>query len=108
MSRSELLALRRAELIALCGSQRRDLALTADDVGRSLWVVDAAVVASRRAAAHPALLAGFVVVVVAAVVLRPSRIVRLLTWGVPAVLSVRRVAAQWLNRRHHGRGLLDN
>jgi len=106
MSRSESLALRRAALIALCGSQRRDLALTADDVGRSLWVVDAAVAASRRAAARPALLAGFVVV--AAVVLRPSRIVRLLTWGLPAVLSVRRAAALWLNRRHHGRDLLDN
>jgi hypothetical protein len=106
MSRSESLALRRAALIALCGSQRRDLTLTADDVGRSLWVVDAAVAASRRAAARPALLAGFVVV--AAVVLRPSRIVRLLTWGVPAVLSVRRAAALWLNRRHHGRDLLDN
>jgi len=106
MSRSESLALRRAELILLCGSQRRGLALTADDVGRSLWVVDAAVAASRRAAARPALLAGFVVV--AAVVLRPSRIVRLLTWGLPAVLSVRRAAALWLNRRHHGRDLLDD
>jgi NaMN:DMB phosphoribosyltransferase len=106
MSRSESLALRRAALIALCGSQRRDLALTVDDVGRSLWVVDAAVAASRRAAARPALLAGFVVV--AAVVLRPSRIVRLLTWGLPAVLSVRRAAALWLNRRHHGRDLLDD
>ena len=106
MSRSESLTLRRAELIARCDSQRRDLALTADDVGRSLWVVDAAVVASRRATAHPALLVGFVVV--AAVVLRPSRIVRLLTWGLPAVLSVRRVAALWLNRRHPGRDLLDN
>jgi len=106
MSRSESLALRRAELIAQCGSQRRDLAVTADDVGRSLWVVDAAVVASRRAAAHPALLVGFVAV--AAVVLRSSRIVRLLTWGFPAVLSVRRAAALWLNRRHHGRDLLDN
>jgi len=106
MSRSESVALRRAALIALCGSQRRDLALTADDVGRSLWVVDAAVAASRRAAARPALLAGFVVV--AAVVLRPSRIVRLLTWGLPAVLSVRRAAALWLNRRHHGRDLLDD
>jgi len=106
MSRSESLALRRAALIALCGSQRRDLALTAEDVGRSLWVVDAAVAASRRAAARPALLAGFVVV--AAVVLRPSRIVRLLTWGLPAVLSVRRAAALWLNRRHHGRDLLDD
>ena len=106
MSRSESLAVRRAELIALCGSQRRNLALTADDVGRSLWVVDAAVVASRRAAAHPALLVGFVVV--AAVVLRPSRIVRLLTWGLPAVLSVRRVATLWLNRRHPGRDLLDS
>lgn len=106
MSRSESLAVRRAELIALCGSQRRDLAVTADDVGRSLWVVDAAVVASRRAAAHPALLVGFVAV--AAVVLRSSRIVRLLTRGFPAVLSVRRAAALWLNRRHHGRDLLDN
>lgn len=106
MSRSESLALRRAELIAQCGSQRRDLAVTADNVGRALWVVDAAVVASRRAAAHPALLVGFVAV--AAVVLRSSRIVRLLTWGLPAVLSVRRAAALWLNRRHHGRDLLDN
>jgi len=106
MSRSESVALRRAELIALCGSQRRDLAVTADDVGRSLWVVDAAVAASRRAAAHPALLVGFVAV--AAVVLRSSRIVRLLTWGLPAVLSVRRAAALWLNRRHDGRDLLDN
>lgn len=106
MSRSESLALRQAELIALCSSQRRDLALTADDVGRSLGVVDAVVAASRRAAAHPALLVGFVVV--AAVVLRPSRIVRLLTWGLPAVLSVRRVATLWLHRRHQGRVLLDN
>jgi len=106
MSRSQSLALRRAELIALCDSQRRDLAFTADDVGRSLWIVDAAVVASRRAAAHPALLVGFAVV--AAVVLRPSRIVRLLTWGLPAVLSARRVATLWLHRRHHGRALLDN
>ena len=106
MSRSESLALRRAALIALCGSQRRDLALTADDVGRSLWVVDAAVVASRRAAAHPALLVGFVVVV--AVVLRPSRIVRLLTWGLPAVLSVRRVADLWLHRRHRAPALLES
>lgn len=105
MNRSEALASRRVELIALCGSQRRDLALTADDVGRSLWVVDAAVVASRRAAAHPALLVGFVVV--AAVVLRPARIVRWLTWGLPAILSARRVAAVWLDRRRHGRDLLD-
>ena len=106
MSRSESLAPRRAELIALCGSQRRDLAITVDDVGRSLWVVDAAVVASRRATAHPALLVGFVVV--AAVVLRPSRIVRLLIWGLPAVVSVRRVATLWLHRRHQGRVLLDS
>lgn len=106
MRRSESLVLRRAELIALCGSQRRDLALTADDVGRSLWVIDAAVVASRRAAANPALLAGFVVV--AAVVLRSSRIARLLTWGLPAILSVRRVATVWLQRRNHGRALLEN
>ena len=106
MSRSESLALRQAELITLCGSQRRDLVLTTDDIGRSLWVLDAAVVASRHAAAHPALLAGFAVV--AAVVLRPSRLVRLLTWGLPAVISVRRVAALWLNRRHRGRDLLDN
>ena len=105
MSRGESLVLRRAELIAQCELQRRDLALIAVDVGRSLWVVDAAVGASRRAAAHPALLVGFVVV--AAVVLRPSRIVRLLTWGLPAVLSVRRVADLWLHRRHHGRDLLD-
>ena len=106
MNRSESLALRRAELLAQCDSQRRDLALTADDVGRSLWVVDAAVVASRRAAAHPALLVGLVVV--AAVVLRPSRIIRLLTLGLPAVLSVRRVATLWLHRRHHGRELHDS
>ncbi|MBK7904043.1 MAG: hypothetical protein IPJ97_14680 [Proteobacteria bacterium] len=106
MSRSESLALRRADLIAQCDLQRRDLALTAGDVGRSLWVVDAAVVASRRAAAHPALLVGFVIV--AAVVLRPSRVIRLLTLGLPAVLSVRRVAALWLHRRHHGRDLLDS
>ena len=105
MSRSESLALRRADLIALCDSQRRDLALTADEVGRSLWVVDAAVVASRRAAAHPALLVGFVVV--AAVVLRPSRIVRLLAWGLPAVVSARRVADLWLQRRHPAPALLD-
>ena len=106
MSRSESLALRRAELIAQCDSQRRDLALTAGDVERSLWVVDAAVVASRRAAAHPALLAGFAIV--AAVVLRPSRIIRLLTLGLPAVLSIRRVATLWQHRRHHGRDLLDS
>lgn len=106
MSHSEPLALRRAELIALCGSQRRDLAVTTDNVGRSLWVLDAAVVASRHAAAHPALLAGFAVV--AAVVLRSSRIVRLLTWGLPAVISVRRVAALWLHRRHQGRDVLDS
>ena len=106
MSRGESLALRRAELIALCGSQRRDLALTADDAGRSLRIVDAAVVAARRAAAYPALLIGLVVV--ATIVLRPSGIVRLLRWGPPAVLAVRRVAALWLQRRHHGRALLDN
>ena len=106
MSRSRSLALRRAELIAQCESQRRDLALTADDVGRSLWVVDAAVVASRRVAATPALVVGFIVV--AAVVLRPSRILRMLTWGLPAVLSARRVASLWLHRRHHGHALLDN
>lgn len=99
MSEREPLAVRRAELIALCAVQRRDLAFTADDVGRSLWVVDAAVVASRRVAAHPALLAAFVLVAV--VVLRPGRLVRLLTWGLPAVLSVRRAATLWL-RQHHG------
>jgi hypothetical protein len=106
MSRGERLAARRAELIALCGSQRRDLAFTADDVGRSLWVVDAAVVASRRVAAHPALLVGFVVA--AAVVLRSSRIVRLLTWGLPAALSARRVATLWLSRRHRELALPGN
>jgi hypothetical protein len=104
MTRGETLALRRAALIAQCDSQRRDLALTADDVGRSLWVVDAAVVASRRVAATPALLVGFVIV--AAVVLRPSRILRMLTWGLPAALSARRVANLWLHRRHPGRDVL--
>jgi hypothetical protein len=68
--------------------------------------VDAAVVASRRVAATPALLVG--IIIVAAVVLRPSRIVRILAWGLPAVLSVRRVANLWLHRRHHGHALLDN
>ena len=105
MSRNDSLALRRAELIALCDSQRRDLSLTAEGVGRSLWLVDAAVVASRRAAAHPALLVG--VVVVAAAVLRSSRIVRLLTWGLPAILSVGRVATLWRHRRYPGRDALD-
>jgi hypothetical protein len=41
-------------------------------------------------------------------VLRPSRIVRLLIWGLPAVVSVRRVATLWLHRRHQGRVLLDS
>ncbi len=97
MNRSESLAWRQAELIALCESQRRDLAVTADDARRSFWLVDAVVLASRRAAAHPALLAGFLVV--ATIVLRPSRIVRLLNWGLPAVISARRMAAKWLHRR---------
>jgi hypothetical protein len=105
MNRSELLALRQAELVALCAEQRSDLALAADDARRSLWFVDTAVVASRRAAAHPALLVGFVFV--AAVVLRPGRIVRLLTWAVPAVLSVRRMATPWLQRRRHERYSLE-
>jgi uncharacterized membrane protein len=59
--------------------------------------VDAAVVASRRVAAHPALLVGLVVV--ATVALRPSRILRLLTWGLPAVLSIRRMATLWMPSR---------
>ena len=106
MSRSESLASRRAELIALCGSQRGDLALNTDEVGRSLWLVEAAVVAARRAAARPALLVGLAVVT--AIVLRPGRILRLLTWGLPAVLSVRRVASLWLYRRHLGRDVLES
>jgi len=106
MSRGESLASRQAELIALCGSRRHDLALTADDVGRSLWFVDAAVVAARRAAARPALMVGLAVV--AAVVLRPRRILRLLTWGLPAAVSLRRVATLWLHRRHQGRDVLES
>jgi hypothetical protein len=106
MSKREPLTVRRAELIALCAVQRRDLAFTVDEVGRSLWIVDAAVAASRRFAARPALLAAFVAVAV--VVLRPGRIARLLTWGLPAALSVRRVANLWLHRRHDGRALLDS
>jgi len=106
MSRGESLASRQAELIALSGSQRHDLALTAYDVGRSLWFVDAAVVTARRAAAHPALLVGLAVV--AAIVLRPRRIVRLLTWGLPAAVSLRRVATLWLHRRHPGRDVLES
>jgi hypothetical protein len=99
MSEREPLAVRRAELIALCAVQRGDLAFAAADAGRSLWIVDATVAASRRVAAHPALLAG--VVVLAVVVLRPARLIRLLTWGLPAVLSARRAATLWLR---HQRG----
>jgi hypothetical protein len=105
MNRRESLALRQTELVALCAAQRSELVLTADDVARSLWFVDAAVVASRRIAARPALLAGLLVV--AAVVLRPGRIVRLLTWGLPAILSVRRLPTLWLQRRHDGRDSFD-
>lgn len=106
MNRSESLALRRAELVALCAAQRGDMGIAAGEAGRSLWFVDAAVVASRRAAAHPALLVGCVVV--AAMVLRPSHIVRLLTWGLPAVFSARRVADLWLHQRRRAPALLDN
>lgn len=100
MSESEPLGVRRAELIALCAVQRGDLAFAADDVGRSLWIVNAAVAVSRRAAAHPTLLASCVVLAV--VVLRPARLVRMFSWGLPAVLSARRVASLWLR---HQRGV---
>jgi hypothetical protein len=98
MSNRGSLAVRRAELIALCEVQRSDLTFAAEDVGRSLWMVDAAVAASRRVAAHPALLAS--VVVVAGLVLRPGRVLRLLSWGVPVALSARRAATAWLQRSH--------
>ena len=95
----QALDVRREELIALCAMQRRDVAFAAGDIGRSVWFVNAALVASRRAAAHPALLAGFVVA--AAVVLRPGRILRLLIWGLPAMFSARHAATRWLR---HTRG----
>jgi hypothetical protein len=98
VSERGLLALRRAELIATCESQRRELASSTEDVARSLWLVDAAVAASRRVAAHPALLAS--VVVVAGIVLRPGRLLRLLSWSVPLVLSARSGATAWLQRAH--------
>jgi len=103
MSGRHALDVRRAELIALCAVQRRDVAFAAEDVGRSLWFVQAALVASRRAAAHPVLLAGFVVA--ATVALRPGRILRLLTWGLPAMFSARHAATRWL--RHTRGAALD-
>jgi hypothetical protein len=99
MSDRAALAVRRAELIAQCAVQRRDFAFAATDAGRSLWIVDVTVAASRRVAAHPALLLGCVVV--AGIVLRPGRLIRLLTWALPAALSVRRATTLWLS---HQRG----
>lgn len=98
MSDREPLAVRRAELIALCAVQRGDLAFATDDIRHSLRIVDAAVAASRRAVAHPALLAG--IVVVAVIVLKPGRVLPLLSVGLPAVLTARRAAAAWLQRPH--------
>jgi hypothetical protein len=95
MTRSELLAGRQAELVARCAEQRLELVAVTSELGRSLWFVDYAVVASRRAAAHPALLAG---VLVAAVVIGPSRIARWIAWGFPVLVAFQRGAALWTGR----------
>lgn len=97
MSMRKPLAVRRAELIAQCDLQRGDLAFAAEDAERSLWLVDTAFAASRRVAAHPGFVAG--AVVLAVVVLRPGRIVRMITWGLPAVLTLRRAATLWLRHK---------
>ena len=40
------------------------------------------------------------VVVVAVIVLKPGRVLRLLSWGLPVVLTARRGVAAWLQRPH--------
>lgn len=91
MSRRQVLAARRAMLVARSQLQRQELATSANDARRSLRRVDEVVSVARRAAAHPLLLAGAVTAVV--VVIRPGRLLQGLTWGLSAAVAVRRAAA---------------
>jgi hypothetical protein len=91
MSRRRHLAARRASLVARCERQRWELANSAEDVAYSLRRVDAAVNVARRAASRPLLLAGVIVAVVA--IVRPRRLLQGLTFGLTAVMAMRRASA---------------
>ena len=90
MSRRQELAAKRALLVARSELQRRELALSAGDIGYSLRRVDAAVGVARRAASHPLLLAGAVILAVG--IIRPRRWLQGLSWGLSAAVAARRAA----------------
>jgi hypothetical protein len=90
MSRRRELAAKRALLVARSELQRRELALSAGDIGYSLRRVDAAVGVARRAASHPLLLAGAVILAVG--IIRPRRWLQGLSWGLSAAVAARRAA----------------
>ena len=90
MSRRRELAAKRALLVARSELQRRELALSAGDIGYSLRRVDAAVGVTRRAASHPLLLAGAVILAVG--IIRPRRWLQGLSWGLSAAVAARRAA----------------
>jgi hypothetical protein len=93
MSRRQALAAKRAVLTARCERQRVELGIATDGVVHSLRVVDAAVSVTRRAASHPLILTG--IAIVAIVIIRPRRLLNLLTWGFPAAVAARRMSALW-------------
>ena len=91
MSRRRELAAKRAMLVARCELQRQELTTSASGVAHSLRGVDAAIGVARRAASHPLLLAG--VAVAAIVIIRPRRLLPVLTWGLSAAVAARRASA---------------
>lgn len=93
MSRRQELAARRAVLVARCERQRRELGIAAEGVTYSLRAVDAAVSVARRAASHPLIVTGVVVAVI--LVVRPRRLLKLVSWGLPAAVAARRMSAMW-------------